>query len=371
MRFPSYSSIDEDSAGEARSLEETPSHSSIRTAAPADESAAVSSIDASPGRLGALLERLTPKWLSPRGRGIALLWILVALVSTNWVLVKDSGGGLDALTFSFLRFAVAALAFSPFLPEALGDDSQTLIPAGLELGVWTSLGYLTQAIGLSTTDASRASFLSTFTVLAVPLLAGSRLGDGRKISKWVWGSSVMALVGVSLLEQGGGSPAGIGDIWSIASAVFFGIQIYRTERLSRTLPPKSTFKLMSISLAAVAAVAAGADIVSHPSQALGLLLDPRSGLAAMSDKSVPWQSILWTGLLSTDLALLIELSALSTVSSITASLIYTMEPVMGAGLAFALLGERWGGMAWVGAALIIGSSITAQLAGGDDSAQDA
>ena len=98
--------------------------------------------------------------------------------------------------------------------------------------------------------------------------------------------------------------------------------------------------------------------------------------------------ILWTGLLSTDLALLIEvrphssgcaqlhvsvvfcllprllicvfpshltsftppqLSALNTVSSVDASIIYTAEPVLGAGLAFLMLGERWGPSGWVGA----------------------
>jgi len=61
------------------------------------------------------------------------------------VLVKDSGG-LEPLTFSFLRFATAAAAFSPFLPEAIKDTSGTLLPAGLELGLWTSAGYLTQVI---------------------------------------------------------------------------------------------------------------------------------------------------------------------------------------------------------------------------------
>ena len=39
-----------------------------------------------------------------------------------------------------------------------------VVRAGVELGVWTSLGYLLQSEGLLTTDASRASFLSTFTV---------------------------------------------------------------------------------------------------------------------------------------------------------------------------------------------------------------
>lgn len=121
------------------------------------------------------------------------------------MLVKDAGG-LDPLVFCAARFACAAAFFLPFLPEALREETGELLPAGIELGLWTSAGYLTQArvgltlsvcsaaflegivmisfgaspasindtalqaIGLSTTDASRASFISTFTVLAVSVL---------------------------------------------------------------------------------------------------------------------------------------------------------------------------------------------------------
>lgn len=63
-----------------------------------------------------LASKLTPGWMTPRARGLGLLWLLVALCATNWVLVKDSGG-LDAFTFSALRFTVAAAAFAPFLPQ--------------------------------------------------------------------------------------------------------------------------------------------------------------------------------------------------------------------------------------------------------------
>lgn len=109
-------------------------------------------------------------------------------------------------------------------------EPSTLLPAGLELGIWTSAGYLTQALGLMTTDASRASFISTFTVLAVPFLASSRLGDSRPVKWTVWLSALAALAGVGLLENGGGSPPGVGDLWSLASAIFFGVQIFRTEK---------------------------------------------------------------------------------------------------------------------------------------------
>lgn len=76
-------------------------------------------------------------------------------------------------------------------------------------------------------------------VLAVPFLASSRLGDGRPVKWTVWVSALVALAGVSLLEEGGGSPPGVGDLWSLASAIFFGIQIFRTEKCAccaRTAP---------------------------------------------------------------------------------------------------------------------------------------
>ena len=64
------------------------------------------------------------------------------------------------MVYLWCRFSGAALAFWPFLK---GADKDVWL-AGLELGLWSGLGYLLQAEGILTTDASRASFLSAFTV---------------------------------------------------------------------------------------------------------------------------------------------------------------------------------------------------------------
>ena len=61
---------------------------------------------------------------------------------------------------------MAAFAFAPWLREALQD--RKLLKGGLELGVWSAIGYQTQSVGLITSEASRASFLSTFTVRSEP-----------------------------------------------------------------------------------------------------------------------------------------------------------------------------------------------------------
>jgi len=58
-----------------------------------------------------------------------------------------------------------------------------------------------------------------------------------------------------------------------------------------------------------------------------------------------------------------QVVALHDVSSTDAAIIYTMEPVLGAAFAYALLGERWGNLGWAGAGLIVISSLAAQILG--------
>ena len=76
--------------------------------------------------------------------------------------------------------------------------------------------------------------------------------------------------------------------------------------LSRTLPPKSTFKIMSISLTTIAVIMGAVAAAAHPSEAVSLITDPVPHLKFLMSGVFPWAGVLYTGLLSTDLALLIE-----------------------------------------------------------------
>jgi drug/metabolite transporter (DMT)-like permease len=306
--------------------------------------------------LRALIDRVPA-----RVRGLVMLNVLVVLVATNWVVVKDAGTTFDPFGFASLRFVVAAAALSPFLFKALKRKETVL--AGLELGLLTAVGYLAQSEGLLTTEASRASFLSTFTVLVVPFLAGF---SGTGVRPLTWAAAVTAVLGVSLLEQGGAPPS-MGDVWSIVSAVAFGVQIFRTEHYSRVLGRRQTIPLMSVVLATTAILSGLATMANH----LDLIKEyslahPGVLLAKSLAAHVPWVEVVYTGLLTTDVALLMELVALRDVSSTEAAIIYTMEPVLGAGLAFTMLGERWGPTGWIGAALIVGSCVGMQIWGKEE-----
>ncbi|GAB4815296.1 hypothetical protein N2152v2_002342 [Parachlorella kessleri] len=299
--------------------------------------------------------------LSDRARGLICLNLLVLLFASNWVVIKDSEAAFDPFLFSFLRFTVAAAAFSPFLKAASKD--KRVVKAGIELGVWTAAGYLLQSYGLLTTDASRASFLSTFTVIVVPILAGL---SGRGVQPLTWFSAVAALCGMSLLE-GGGSPPSIGDAWSFLSALAFGVQVFRTEHWARTLGARRALPLMSVVLAVTMACSLGVAVFAHPGTALNLLEHPWLAQGMWEGgPHFPWQAALYTGLLTTDVCLLLELTALRDVSSSEAAIIYALEPVLGAMFAYMLLGERWGPLGWVGAGLIIASSLVTQLYGKEE-----
>lgn len=98
---------------------------------------------------------------SRKVRSIILLNVITVVYASNIPVVKEIEAVMDPATFTAVRFVVSAI---PFLPFALQSwDDARIRNAGIELGFWVSLGYLTQALGLLTSDAGRASFISMFT----------------------------------------------------------------------------------------------------------------------------------------------------------------------------------------------------------------
>ena len=182
-------------------------------------------------------------------------WLLLgaaALYGTNFSLVKLLGDtGLSVGLASTLRFGMAALVTLPWLLqvddhnqdrkwETLFDPNSKEMKAalgGLEVGMWNSIGYVAQAVGLATTSASKSAFLCSLAVVMVPLL--DYLAGKKLLSRQVMGA-VLAVVGVGFLELeglgGGGDLAhsllSPGDIASLVQPIAFGLGFWRMEAAS-------------------------------------------------------------------------------------------------------------------------------------------
>ncbi|XP_057765927.1 uncharacterized protein LOC130986511 [Salvia miltiorrhiza] len=297
---------------------------------------------------------------SKKVRSIILLNVITIIYASNIPVVKEVEAIIDPEAFTVVRFVVAAIPFMPFVFRAR-NDSHTR-KAGLELGFWVSLGYILQALGLLTSDAGRASFLCMFTVIVVPLIDGML---GSKIPAYTWFGALASIVGVAMLESSG-SPPCIGDLLNFLSAVSFGIHMLRTEQISRSTERENLLPLLGYEVCVVAFLStlwyftegwfAGDINASNPfCWTWAIILDWIS--------SFPWIPALYTGIFSTGLCLWVEMTAMRDVSATETAIIYGLEPVWGAGFAWFLLGERWGVSGWIGAALVLGGSLTVQIMG--------
>lgn len=310
---------------------------------------------------GPLTEEPPPLFgLSPRLRGLALLNLLTLLFGSNVAIVKAAQDslGCDPLPFAAGRFAIAALALSPFLPATVARPR--LRAASLELGLLAALGYGCQSYALTLTTAGHVAFLGAFTVLGTPLLTawGGLSAHPRPVPPRTWGAIALALAGVGVLEAPSGGTlhldsALLGDAAALASAALFAAQLVRTERYAgaRGFGPKEAAPLVAGQLATLALLFGGATAVSG-----GLHVPDGAELAAL-----PWLPLVWTGLVSTAGSLWLEVTALRDVSAPDAALVYATEPVWGAAIAGVLLGETWTAATVLGAVLIVGGSLLGQL----------
>ncbi|KAK2971338.1 hypothetical protein RJ640_026055 [Escallonia rubra] len=287
---------------------------------------------------------------STKVRSIILLNVITLIYASNIPVVKEVEAIMDPAAFTVVRFALTAIPFIPFVIRARGDVETH--NAGIELGLWVSLGYLMQALGLLTSDAGRASFISMFTVIVVPLLDGML---GAIVPAHTWFGAFMSIIGVGMLESSG-SPPCVGDLLNFLSAVFFGVHMLRTEHISRKTDKEKFLPLLGYEVCVVAlsstmwysvrAWLGGIEECNPSSWTWALFWDWMMVF--------PWVPALYTGIFSTGLCLWVEMTAMCDVSATEAAIIYGLEPVWGAGFAWFLLGERWGIFGWIGAGLVLG-----------------
>ncbi|KAM3209276.1 hypothetical protein ACQJBY_063763 [Aegilops geniculata] len=284
-----------------------------------------------------------------RARSVILLNLLVLIFASNISIVKEAQTMLDPDLFNIIRFTIASIPFVPFLLKSLRD--MQVVIRGVELGVWVTLAYLTQSIGLVTADAGRASFISALTVIIVPFLDGIL---GAEIPAYTWLGAFLSALGVGILELSG-SPPCVGDLLTLVSAFCFGIHMLRTEHISRKMKKENFLALVGCQVVVIAVVSAVSFIIKCFLQNVvpwNLKSRTPTELFSMMS-SFPWLAILYTGIIATTFCLWAEIVAMRDVSATETAIIYGLEPVWGATFAWAIHGERWGITGLIGAIFII------------------
>jgi drug/metabolite transporter (DMT)-like permease len=181
-------------------------------------------------------------------RAHLLLFCVVALWGSTFVLVKDALRDISPLLFNLIRMALAFLCLAIVYRRRWKRISAAGWRSGALVGLFLAIAYQFQTAGLNRTTPSKSAFITGLTLVLVPLFAvlpGVRR-FGAKAPSWnVWLGVLLAFGGVVLLAApaAAGSRVGSfllpdlagigrGDLLTLGCAFGFAFHIIIQDRFS-------------------------------------------------------------------------------------------------------------------------------------------
>ena len=268
-----------------------------------------------------------------------LAQILLVFVTLIWgatfIMVKDALNDAGPFAFGTLRFTIAGILTLVIVNKSIFTLTKTEIIGGLICGFCLFCGYAFQNFGLMQTSASKSAFITSVSVLMVPIIL--YLFNIQKIKMKVWFAVVLATIGLYFLLDPRGGMMNWGDILTFGCALGFAVHIifqgYYVKKNVRVLP----FFLVQ------AWVVVGLSFINS------LLFEPI--FAIWSPRLI--FALLVTGIAATFIAILLMIWAQQILNPSETAIIFSLEPVFATVFAIIFAGEILGLWGYIGGGLIV------------------
>lgn len=278
---------------------------------------------------------------------LTLLWSL-ALVAvcvvwgSGFTVVKIAMSEADPVVFVALRFVIASCALGLLSIGRFHKMTLNMVMAGFFLALPVSVGFLTQTIGLNSTTASNAGFITGMSVIFTPILAAIFLK--KKTSLLAIIGVVLATAGLGFLSMKGSFKISGGDMLVLICAFSFAVHIIILDRYSN--------KYDGVLLAFLQVAWVAVITVAFSFNKLGEILTYSDGtLFAVS----------YLGVFGTAIAYFVQTLAQKYTSPVGTSLIFQTEVVFTVIFAYFFLNEVLSPLQWFGATLIISGVLLCQF----------
>lgn len=257
-----------------------------------------------------------------RTRLAALALISVAISwGAGFVLMEPAIEKHPTFNFLAFRFTIAVLVMVAIRPQLFRSINKTLLIHGSLLGLALGGGYVTQTIGLLFSTAALTGFFTGLYVALTPILAWVFLR--QKISRKALVGVVIATLGLGILSAGSVA-FGWGEISLIACAVLFALHIIGLGIWSSK---HDSYALTVVQLAVCAVI----------SWIGAFAFD--GGVQMPPDAEV-WFAIIFTAILATAIAFLVQTWAQGFLEPSRVAIILTSEVVWAAAIAYGIGQEQ-------------------------------
>jgi drug/metabolite transporter (DMT)-like permease len=270
------------------------------------------------------------------------LLLISAIWGTTFALLRDTMRTLHPTELMAVRFTIATLFLGAIYWKRLVPVRRRWLLDGIWLGVWLSIGYLTQVFGLMTITASRSAFITGTYVVFTPFLVWAVHRVRPAFGEFL--GVAVVFVGLTCFAADLGFSLSPGDLWTLGCAVAFGTQIVITNIVGKRSDPIA----LSVVQMGTGAIIGWA------------FVGARGGMHTPWER-IPWGVMIYLAVVATALVIALQTWALARTTSVKAALLFSTEPIFAAIFAASFFGERMTSREILGAGLILAGVFVSEL----------
>ncbi|MFA6468970.1 MAG: DMT family transporter [Bacteroidota bacterium] len=279
--------------------------------------------------------------MTTRGRAELALFATTFVWGSTFVVVKSGTENISPSLFIALRFGTGALIFAVLLFRQLRSIQRRTIIKAVTLGSMLGIGILLQNIGIYHTTASKAAFITGLMVIFTPV--AQLILERRPPKLGNIAGIIIVTFGLYLLTSPTGSEINVGDVLVLISAAIFGVYIVFLDMYSRA---ENVFHLAFLQVTMTTLIA----VFVLPFETIKF--EPSTQL---------FLSLLYMGVCATVFTTYVQTRFQKDTSPTRAVIIFTIEPVIAAVLAYYVLGEVLGIAGVIGAGVIVAGILISEF----------
>lgn len=285
-------------------------------------------------------------------KGNIMLMITALIWGTAFVAQSVGMDYVGPFTFITSRYIIGGLFLIPCIyildkvnknekSEIKNVDRKILITGGCLCGIALFAASSFQQIGIKYTTVGKSGFITALYIVIVPLIG---LFFKRKVSKKVWISVIISLVGLYLLCITESLSISKGDFLVLICAFLFSIHILIIDKYS-SLVDGVRMSCIQFFVAGILGI-------------IPMIIFEHPQVAAVLNAYSP---ILYAGVMSSGVAYTLQIIGQKYTSPVLATLIMSLESVFAALSGWLILGETLSIKEFIGCCLVFGAIILAQL----------
>jgi drug/metabolite transporter (DMT)-like permease len=302
----------------------------------------------------------------------ATLWLLgtTFIWGSTFFTMKIAAEGIEAaagktwlsgVLFLALRFALATVIFSAILPRTWTRLTWPVFRDSVIVSLPGVIGIGLQMLSLRGGSSAMVAFITSLTIVTVPVIGWVFLRERLTPALWIGG--FVALLGVVVMTNPFSGSFGWPEVWTLIATVLFGFQIHFINHYTRKHDPEAVTLgafIHSVWVCVLILLLLPEGRALLQPDTLLKLFDPVDDPNPLKRWAFAWV-LPYQALFASVAAFWVMMRFQRDVPATRVAIIYCLEPVFAAVLAWIFIAEIMRGREILGGAVILAGNLACEL----------